>query len=152
MLDLLLLVDPYCVLLSGHLVFDETGDIEESSFKIHHQEEEYLVLVDAALVDQDFKLAFLDVLWILTAPYLLDHVNLVALVVVEQLVEELDDCLCLDTAWILVASFQVIEEALLLHLTVEKALERLNFKNGFLDEVVLLEVGDEVTLVVLVLM
>lgn len=65
--------------------------------------------------------------------------------------EELNNCLSLDAAWVLVAPLEVIKEALLLHLTVEKALESLNFKNRLLEEVVLLEVRYQLALVVLVL-
>lgn len=39
--------------------------------------------MDVALVDQGFELTLLNVLGILAAPYLLDHVDLVALVVVK---------------------------------------------------------------------
>ena len=90
-------------------VFDETWDAIESAIKVDLKNVEHVFFEASLVVDNYFKFTTLDVLSILTAPYLVDLLHLVTFAVAHKLVEELHQGFGLDAPCVLVAVSKMIK-------------------------------------------
>lgn len=139
-LTLLFVIDVQIVLLYCNRVFDQGIDLVHPAFQVLLEEHEHAVFQARFIVDYDLEAALLDEAGRLRPPDGLYLRHLVAECVIHQLLHHPYQDSGFDIRGVEVALLYVGEEAILLHLSQEKALERIHLQNGFLAEVVVLQV------------
>lgn len=134
--------------MHGHGVFYQAVQGVDATLKILLQNDEHAVFEACLAVDDEFKLALLDVAGRLGAPNRFNVGYLMAKRVIHKFLHKLNKHFGFYICSVLVAPLQMGEQPVFLHLTQEKTLERVDFDNRLGTEVIVLEIGHQLALVV----
>ena len=119
----------------------------ESTFKIHLHQNECCLLQRLLLQDELVQAALFHELSFLLAPYALELVHLVALVVVHEFVQQGEHGSRLNGVGLIMALFEQVQESILAKVSKKEALDLLACHNRLLLKIVFLEVGNQLALV-----
>ena len=100
-------------------ILDEVGHLEELAVEVHFEKCQGSLLDGLVAVHHQLKVTLLDVVRLLSLPYLSDILNLVTLVEIKQLNHKDHNGLSLDTIPIDMARLQVVKYALVLQVAKE---------------------------------